>query len=78
MIEIRDKGNGRTIGSISDEQLQFLLDQLEEESGSDTDYYVDQDTLEMFEDLGIDPQLLGVLRTALGDRAGMEIEWVRR
>jgi processive 1,2-diacylglycerol beta-glucosyltransferase len=78
MIELRDKENGRILGSISEKQLQFLIDQLEEESGVDTDYYVNQATLEMFTERGIDQQLLALLRDALGDRDEMEIEWVRR
>ena len=47
MVELRDKETGRILGSISDEQLQFLIDQLEEESETDTDYYIDAATLSM-------------------------------
>ena len=75
MIELRDKETKRAIGSITEEQLQFLIDQLEEESDNDTDYYINGPTLEMFSDRGIDPQLLMLLREALGNRDGMEIEW---
>ena len=78
MIELRDKADGRLLGSITDEQLQFMMDQLEEESAADADYYIDQATLEMFAERGIDIQLLALLRNALGDREGMELEWVRR
>jgi hypothetical protein len=78
MIELRDKDSGRVVGNVSEEQLQFLVDGLEEEPGVDTDYYVNRDTLEMFEEQGIDPQLLAILTKALGDREEMEIEWVRR
>jgi len=75
MIELRDKSNGRVVGSISENQLQFLVDQLEEESSTDTDYYLNTATLDMFAENGIDPQLLALLREALGDREDMEIEW---
>jgi processive 1,2-diacylglycerol beta-glucosyltransferase len=78
MVELCDKETGRILGSISDEQLQFLIDQLEEESGADADYYIDAATLEMFAERSIDPQLLTLLRDALGDREGMEIEWKRK
>jgi processive 1,2-diacylglycerol beta-glucosyltransferase len=78
MIEIRDKEDGRVIGSVSETQLQFLIDQLEEESPSDVDYYIQPETLDMFADQGIDPALLALLRTALGSREGMVIEWSRR
>jgi hypothetical protein len=78
MVELRDKETGRILGSINDEQLQFLIDQLEEESGTDTDYYINAATLEMFAARSIDPQLLTLLRGALGEREGMEIEWKRK
>jgi hypothetical protein len=78
MIELRDKADGRVVGSITDEQLQFMMNQLEEESAADTDYYINQTTLEMFVERGIDLQLLAILRNARGDREDMEIEWGRR
>ena len=77
MIQLRDKETGRTVGSITDDQLQFLIDQLEEESATDTDYYLNTATLDMFVEKGIDPQLLTVLREALGPREEMDIEWMR-
>jgi hypothetical protein len=72
---LRDKETGATLGNISDQQLQFLIDRLEEESPDDTDYYIDKDSLEMFAEQGADPELLGLLQRALGDREEMEIEW---
>ena len=75
MIALRDKETGATLGSVSDQQLQFLTDQLVEETADDTDYYIDQATLAMFTDKGIDLELLTLLQQALGDRDGMEIEW---
>lgn len=77
MIEVRDKGTGTRVGSISEQQLQFLIDQLEEEHAEDQDYYINQATLEMFAKRGADEQLLSLLRGALGDREDMEIEWTR-
>jgi processive 1,2-diacylglycerol beta-glucosyltransferase len=78
MIELRDKSSGRVLGSITEDQLQFLVDQLEEESATDTDYYLNTATLDMFAESGIDPSLLTLLRNAIGDREEMEIEWVRK
>jgi hypothetical protein len=78
MIELRDKDTGRSLGPITEDQLQFLIDQLEEESSTDTDYYLNSATLDMFAEHGIDPQLLELLRGALGNREEMEIEWLRK
>ncbi len=75
MKELRDKDTGKTIGSITEAQLQFLVQQLEEESPEDQDYYLNRATLDLFVEQGIDPQLLELLRTAMGDREEMEIAW---
>jgi processive 1,2-diacylglycerol beta-glucosyltransferase len=77
MIKLRDKDKGTLIGSITEEQLQFLIDQLEEESGEDRDYFINVATLEMLEGGGADEGLLKLLRKALGSRSEMEIEWSR-
>ena len=77
MIQLRDKENGTLIGSISESQLQFLIDQLEEESETDQDYFINPATLDMFAKRGADAELLKMLRGALGERGGMEIEWIR-
>ena len=77
MIQLRDKENDMDLGSISEEDLQFLIDQLEEESEEDVDYYINRSTLELFEEKGASPALLSLLKNALGDREDMEIEWSR-
>jgi hypothetical protein len=77
MIELHDAERGTRLGTISDEQLQFLVDALEEESPTDKDYYISADTIDMLEEDGADRNLLGILRTALGGRDGMDIRWSR-
>ena len=75
MVKIYDKENGVFIGAISDEQLQFLADQLEEESLEDSDYAITPMTLSLFEGEGADPDLVSLLRKALGEREEMNISW---
>lgn len=77
MIRLHDKETGEHLGNISGEHLQFLIDNLEEESGRDQDYYIDAATIEMLEARGGDHRLLSILRTALQNREGMEIYWAR-
>jgi len=77
MIRIYNADDGRKLGTITDEQLAFLIDQLEEESSTDTDYYINTVTLDMFETKGADPMLLAFLRQALGGRREMDIRWER-
>ena len=78
MIHLFDDETGAPVGTITEDQLQYLVDQLEEESPDDNDYYINRDTLEIFEQNGADPALLAVLRGALGKRDEMEIRWERR
>lgn len=63
------------IGVISPAQLQFLVEQLEEEHDEDQDYYLDRDTLELLSDNGIDAELLAMLEKAMGDDDSMDIAW---
>jgi processive 1,2-diacylglycerol beta-glucosyltransferase len=75
MIKLFDKETGDLLGTISREQLNFLIDQLEEEFERDRDYYISKTTLELLGERSIDPELLQLLRKALGNREGMEIIW---
>jgi hypothetical protein len=77
MIQLHEKETGVFLGTITDAQLQFLIDQLEEESTDDMDYYIDQTTLDLFEEMGAEAALLALLRQALGTREGIEIVWSR-
>ena len=77
MIQLFDNDTGVKIGNITQDQLQFLIDQLEETSTTDQDYYIDPPTLEMLQSAGCDPELLGLLSSSLGDREGCEIRWER-
>ena len=77
MVHLYDEQNGALIGIITHEQLQYLLDQLEEEDSEDQDYYIDRGTLDWFEEHGVDPVLESMLREAMGDREGMDIRWSR-
>ena len=78
MIELYDKDSGVAIGAISDAQLQYLVDQLEEESSADQDYYINETTLDLLAERGADPALVALLRSALKGRTEMEIRWSRR
>ncbi len=75
MIQVYDKNTGVMLGTITPEQLKFLVAQLEEESTTDQDYYINTATIEMLQTVGADPDMLQLLQDALGDRKGMEILW---
>jgi processive 1,2-diacylglycerol beta-glucosyltransferase len=77
MITLYDTETNDAIGQITPEQLEFLIAQLEEESIEDQDYYINQATVDWFEQRGADQALLDVLREGLGERDEMEIRWDR-
>ena len=67
---------GDTLGTINDKQVKFLVDMLEEEDSEDQEYFIDQDTLELFSDNNCDPELLAMLEGALEDgEDGVDIGW---
>lgn len=77
MIKVSDKDTGAAIGEISEAQLKYLQDALEEESREDQDYYINTTTVDTFEQSGADAELVKLLRRALGERREMEIRWSR-
>jgi hypothetical protein len=78
MIHLFDHETGAPVGTITEDHLQYLVDQLEEESPDDTDYYINRETLDLFEENGADLALRVVLRAAFGKRDEMEVRWERR
>jgi processive 1,2-diacylglycerol beta-glucosyltransferase len=78
MIELYDNDSGKLLGAIDDVALQFLIDQLEEESAEDKDYWLNRDSLDQFAEIGCPAALLELLKKALGDRKDMEIRWEKK
>lgn len=75
MINLREKGTNRPVGGITEAQLELLVSQLEEEWLEDQDYAITPLLLQVFEAEGIDPELVSVLKNALGDNEEIEIIW---
>jgi hypothetical protein len=75
VIALSLKDSGAVVGTIDEEDLQLLLDQLEEESEEDTDYYITPATIDILEQNGAGDRLISVLRAAVGDSEGVEITW---
>jgi hypothetical protein len=75
MIQLTESQSGRQLGTITDAQLEFLEEWLEEESAEDQDYYLTSETVDMLEEEGGDAQLIGMLRQALDGREAVEIRW---
>ncbi len=73
MYALYIKADHHYLGDISDEELQFLVDNLEEEGINDTDYDLSRLTLEYLRGNGLSPRLAQLLEGALGDQDDVEI-----
>ncbi len=76
MIQLRNKDTGEVLGTISEADLQFLQDQLVEESEEDTDYFLNRDELNILKgEEKASKNLISLLEKGFGEREELEIEW---
>jgi hypothetical protein len=78
MISLHDEDSGQLIGTIDEEQLQFLIDELEEEGVADQDYAITPLLLEVWENEKKQPELRAMLKKALGNREEMNLVWEKK
>lgn len=78
MIDVYNKATNELLGSITEADLQVLVDALEEESSDDQDYYIDAATIDVIGDGRATDHLLLVLRKALGNAESVDIRWKPR
>jgi hypothetical protein len=78
MIDLYNASTNQLIGSITEADLQVLVDALEEESTQDQDYYIDLATIDVIADGRATTHMVGLLRSALGSSGGVDIRWQRR
>jgi hypothetical protein len=64
------------VGEVSEDQLDFLIDNLEEEWSEDRDYYINRPMIDMLRSKGADPALLKLLENSLSGQEDVEILWV--
>ena len=69
------KDGNRYLGSISDADVKVLVDELEEEDIADTDYFINDDTVDILEASGASKALVDMLLAAIGDSDGVDIRW---
>ncbi len=77
MITLKDKSNNRWIGQVSYAQLQFLIDELEEEHKNDQDYWINRVTLDVLKERGADAALTNIIEKAMGDKDEVEFYWIK-
>ena len=77
MINLKNKDTGQKIGSITEAQLQYLIDELVEEHQKDQDYWLNRRQLEIFKEKGGDAALISMLESAMGSHDDIEVIWER-
>jgi hypothetical protein len=77
MVKLYDKKTRQYLGRISEEELQFLIDNLEEENLTDQDYYINQATLDLLKEKGMSEALAKLIESALGENDDVEITYER-
>jgi processive 1,2-diacylglycerol beta-glucosyltransferase len=75
LLTLRDSATGAALCRLSEEQLDLIRDQLEEEGPRDQDYYIDAATIDLLEDAGVESRVIDALRSALGERDGIDVRW---
>jgi citrate lyase alpha subunit len=75
MIRLFDNDNDFPIGEITEAQLDFLQEQLIEETLDSTTFALAPATVDSLAMNGGDPEVIAVLRKALGSRLSMELRY---
>jgi len=73
MPTLHDASSGALLGDVSDEDVKLLVDQLEEESLDDDDYFIDTATIDMLESAGASEALVALLKQAVGASDGLDV-----
>jgi hypothetical protein len=77
MVRLYETGTNRLCGTLSDRQYEVLAEALEEEDLEEAECVISGDTIELLEDQGVEPDLLELLRAALGDAPEVAIRCER-
>lgn len=75
MVYLYNKKSGDLLGEIGEDDLKFLIDQMEEESLKDQDYSITNMEISYFAEHGASSNLISILRQALGEESEVIIVW---
>jgi hypothetical protein len=74
MPRLYNKQSGALLGTVSDADIQSLIDHLEEEHRTDEDYYIDAATIDLLEEKGASASLVSLLRKSAG-KEGIDVRY---
>ena len=75
IYRLMDIEHDNEIGVITEDQVQFLIDNLEEEGFEDQDYYIDSESVSFLAENGCDEELLTMLTDALEGRVNIDVRY---
>lgn len=75
MYKLINLARTEEVGVVTEDQLQFLVDNLEEKGIEDQDYYIDEDILSFLAENGCEGDLLTMLTEALDGRLSIDIRY---
>ena len=73
MAKLFNAESGAFLGTVSDDDVQMMIDQLEEEDSGDDDYYIDAATVDLLDEAGGSPSLVELLRAVVGLLGGIDV-----
>jgi hypothetical protein len=75
MISLYNGESDEEVGQITEAQLDFLQENLGEETLDANSYNITPAVVSSLENLGADTALIGILRKALGSRSSIELRY---
>jgi hypothetical protein len=77
MIRLTDRANGQVLGVVQELDLEIIRRVLEEEGPEDTDYYINEETLELLIEQGLSIEAQAAIRKGLEGRGEFDLAWER-
>lgn len=75
LFRLVDLEHEQEIGIITEDQVQFLIENLEEGGIEDQDYYIDEETFDFLAESGCEEELLELLAESLDGRHEIDIRY---
>jgi processive 1,2-diacylglycerol beta-glucosyltransferase len=74
-IRLYNDQTGEFLGDVSEEDVEFLVEQLEEEFEQDRAYYVNRETVTLLREGGASQELLTAIERGLGPSGEADVTW---
>ena len=75
MPKLYNVQTGELLGVVPASDVQILIDHLEEEHRTDTDYFINPTTIDLLSEGGASSALVNLLRKAIGSSEGIDVRY---